>query len=542
MADASTAIGLDIDEKSVKFAKIRQTNGEVTLLKCAVRDIPKEQPREKAVSDILKELFKGEKPDVRVYTSAFGPNIALKRISLPLMPDSEMSEAIRWEAKNTTPFPIENAVIGFTRAGKAPDKTADKNDVIFVVAGDELVNFFNTVSKEAGIRIAGLSAVPFALGALAASQKKFEQDKVTALIDIGAEAASINLFKGAVLQFTREISVAGDSFTKSMTGLMVADHWQLNLTHEQAEDIKKKYGIPARDTSEVTENGIPLMHIYEMMSPTLRRMQNEILRSFDYFKEQFHEEKVDKIYLAGGSASLKNLDEYLSTSLGVNAERINPLLNVKIDQKSGITESELRDIGPRLSLAIGLALDRGKSLNLLLTKEKAQGFALPSGLGDIFKALKLPPIQVNLPSSALFWVAVPLIVAALSYNYYLVRERNHYREELLSKQALLTDIKSLVERKAILNQIQKEGSRVKENLYYLTQVLPAGVALSDLTYDNKLRLVWLSGEAPDHGTVGKLVRNIEASPYFSDTKLLEARESGAQENAIIIFRVSFKIS
>jgi type IV pilus assembly protein PilM len=542
VADNSIAIGLDIDEKSIKFVKVKQINNEVTLLKFAVRDIPPAPDRQKTVIASLKTLFKNEKPDTEVYTCTSGANVSIKRINIPVMPDSEMPEAIRWEAKNIAPFPLENAALDFYKIGQITDKSIEKFDIMTAIASEEIMNFWSIVTKETGIKLAGITAIPFALSTLLARIKKLEKNTVTAVIDIGAEAASINLFKGDTLHFMREITVAGDSFTKAMTGLLVADHWQLNLTYDQAEEIKKKYGIPKKDTNEVTDGGVPLVHIFEMMGPTLRRLQNEILRSFDYYKEQFHEETIDKIILTGGSSCLKNLDDHLSASLGIKVEVVEPLEDIKYDPKAGLDLADLKAVNSRLTLALGLAIDRGRKINFLKSKDtpKKKGISFGLNFGGL-KDIKLP-ISIKLPTSLSVWIMIIIMASAASYYVYLNKQRDMYKDQLASKQAILADVKALVERKTILEEIAKEESKIKDTLAQLTAVLPKGVILTELMYDNSKHQLWISGIAPNTKTVGQLVKDIEASPNFNSTILIEARKAVVDGVSKANFKITFALT
>jgi type IV pilus assembly protein PilM len=529
------AIGLDIDQKSVKFVKIKNTDSETTLLKYAVREIPPSDDNVKTTSDILKDLFRGERSDTEVYTCAFGTNVSLKHLTVPVMPDEEITEALKWEAKKMMTFPIENSTLDFYKIGKISDKAVDKFDVMFAVAGEELLDFLASVSKESGVRFTGISVIPLALCAVLDNSKKCEKDKVNAVIDIGGEAASINLFKGDVLNFTREITVAGDSLTKAMTGLLVADRWQLNLTYEQAEEIKKKFGIPNKDTAEVTDSGVPLVHIYEMMAPTLRRLQNEILRSFDYYKEEFREEKIDKVFLTGGSAALKNLEEFLSNALGIKVETVDPAENLKIDRASGIDPEALKKESLRLALAVGLALERSKKINFQMVKGKK-----PRKLQSFDRLLG--KIKINVPANIVTIIAVSVLVLAFSYNLYLISVRNSYKKEIASKQAILTAVKSLIEKRTILEQISKEETHIRETLSQMTRALPSGISLISLAYDNSKRQILLIGEATDAKTVGRMMKNLEDSPNFKNTVLMEARKAVIQGVQKVVFSVSFNLT
>jgi len=427
---------------------------------------------------------------------------------------------------------MENSEIDFYKIGKIADKAREKYDIMFAVVGEEPLDFLASISKESGVRFSGVSLIPFALSAVLNQGKKADKDKISAIIDIGAEAASINLFKGDALNFTREITVAGDYLTKAMSGLLVADHWQLNLTYEQAEEVKKKYGIPKKDSTEVTESGIPLGHIYEMMAPTLRRLQNEIQRSFDYYKEEFREEKIDRIFLTGGSSSLKNLEDFLSNAFGIKVEILNPVENLKIDPASGIDAASLKEVSSRLALAVGLAIEKGEKINF---QRKKGGPSKIKGLEELFKKIKVP---VN----AVVWGAVSILALAIIYNLYLGSVSNYYKKEVASKQTILADVKLLIERRTVLEQISKEESYVRETLSQMTRAFPPEVVLTDLVYDNSKRQIWLTGYAKDTTTVGKLLKNLEDSPTFKKTSLIEARKAMVKDIEKVLFKVTFNLT
>ena len=100
MADTGIAIGLDIDDKSIKFVKIKQTGDDVTLLRYDIRDLLPADPAHpeskiKNVSDVIKDIFKGEKPDLPVYVCGFGTNVSLKRATIPDIPQEEIAAAIK---------------------------------------------------------------------------------------------------------------------------------------------------------------------------------------------------------------------------------------------------------------------------------------------------------------------------------------------------------------------------------------------------------------------------------------------------------------
>jgi len=76
----------------------------------------------------------------------------------------------------------------------------------------------------------------------------------------------------------------------------------------------------------------------------------------------------------------------------------------------------------------------------------------------------------------------------------------------------------------------------------MTQALPAGVVLTNLTYDNSKHQIWLSGEARDTKTVGRLLKNFEDSPSFKRTVLIEARKAVIQGVQKVVFKITFNLT
>ncbi len=515
-----TVIGLDVDEKSVKLIELRKTPTGYSLVNYAIEEVPPQAAsadKLQAISEtIRKTMTKYSVEPGEVYTAISGPGVSIRRITVPDMPDEELFGAVRWEAKNLIPFPLEAVTLDYYVIGKVNEKGTQKLDIIVVAAQDEVINQQIKAIEGAGLKVSGVTVNPFALWDVLKRGVEPKENDVIALLDIGADAASINLFKNNILQFTREISVAGESITKAMTGVLISDQWQLSLTYEQAEKIKTDWGIPPENSQEKTSEGIPLTQILEVMKPTLRRMLNEILRSFDYYKEQFREEKINRVFLAGGSSRLKNLEEYLSTGLGTKVEIVNPISGIGVDIKDKQAQERLASLAPRLTLALGLALGETESLNLLHIKKPEK------------KGVEIEKIFAAVPVPNKTWVAaaILIVVMAFGYNFYLGHKLSYFREQLREKQNILNDLRLLAERRSIIEKIQAEESHLRETLMLFNQTIPQGVTLSHLSYNNFGRAIDVSGIALNPKLVGKFLTQVEESPDFSGARLIESKSLG----------------
>lgn len=94
--------------------------------------------------------------------------------------------------------------------------------------------------------------------------------------------------------------------------------------------------------------------VFNAILPILGEFVMELRRSIDYFRSKYPMETVDQILLCGGSASLRNLDQYVQNELGVPAIVSNPFAGVNVVSKQHST-TRLVEIAPAFAVAMGLA-------------------------------------------------------------------------------------------------------------------------------------------------------------------------------------------
>ena len=164
-----------------------------------------------------------------------------------------------------------------------------------------------------------------------------EGGEVVAIIDSGARTTNISVLKSGILEFTRNIPIAGNNITESLRDTLKQDF-------EQAEAMKIQEGSIAEGASS---------EIAEVIQGTVDELASEIRRSFDYFKAQSREPMIHKIILSGGSANLGGFSTYLMNELGVDVNIGNPLEGIAVVVPD--TE-ELYNNLQQFTVAIGLAL------------------------------------------------------------------------------------------------------------------------------------------------------------------------------------------
>lgn len=535
----SKSIGLDIGSHSIKLVELKMTSKGPFLTCLGMKEIPYGTDKEDihTISEILKGLLNeiGLKTK-KVNLSVSGPGVHLKRISIPSLPKGELKEAVRWEVKDSIPYPVETAQIDFHILNEYVEENVKKLDLIVVACPKQLVDRTLSIVKGAGLQAIHLDVGPFALWNTLLSLNHMKEEETVALIDIGAEKTGIYFFKNQTLQFTREVTPAGADITKAvMEGIGSGESPQ--PLYERAESIKGEMGIPLEPyQGKGGDPSTSLSKVAFLVRPVMEKLIAEIERSLEYFRNLFNDEKIDRVLLTGGSAHLKNMVPYLSRELRLSVEHFNPMKKILFDSKR-IDAQFLDQMGSSFAIAAGIALPQPKRVELLPAQEPF-----------LFKVQIKKWVPVGAPSILLL-LFLGLILYMNGQVTDLQKERDTKMAKIAMSETLQAKLKRLKERDLqVKEKLSQFPSSVVSPVPYrnilleVSRILPDNVTLTQLSVQPKGKP--LRGESTiDEGrelhlsglTFGKdincltaltlILERLEKSPLFKNVKLVSADEN-----------------
>jgi type IV pilus assembly protein PilM len=339
-------VGLDIGSHSLKLVELRQKGKSYELVTFGIQPLPPEAIVEgaimdsSAVAEAIDTLFANnnvKKTDIA--TSVSGGSVIIKKISLPAMSEDELAESIRWEAEQYIPFPIDEVNLDHkTLRGSAAE--GGMMDIVLVAVKKDMIGFYANVITQAGKRPMVVDVDAFAVQN--AFELNYKNDvspsEVIALINVGASLINMNIIQGEISLFTRDISTGGNLYTETVQR-------ELNLSRDHAESLKK--GVPV--------DGIEPASATSIIQGVTEDLAVDVQRTFDFFKATSTEERIDRIYLAGGSAKAPGIVQYFQNKFNAPTEVLNPFRNVRL---TNIDADYLQDVAPLATVAVGLALRR----------------------------------------------------------------------------------------------------------------------------------------------------------------------------------------
>jgi type IV pilus assembly protein PilM len=477
-------IGLDIGSHSIKLVGLRTTSKGPFLTCLGMKEIPPNKDKEdvKTFSEILNSLIEevGLKTK-KVNLVVSGSGVQIKRLSVPSLPKAELKEAVRWEIKNYLPFPVETAEIVFHVLKEYVEDNVKRLDLIVVACPKNLIDRTLSIAERVGLQPVHLDIGPFALWNTLLVWNQLEKEETVALIDLGAEKTGIYVFKNGILQFSREATPAGADITRAIIE-GIGSEGKPEVIYERAEELKQEMGIPLEPYQErAGDKSASLSKISFFVRPVLERLSAEIGRSFDYYRTQFNEERIDRLLLIGGGANLKNIVYYLAHELQLPIEHFNPLSDVLFDPRR-IGTQFLNQMGSHFVTVVGITLPEPKRIELLPAKEPF-----------LSKIHIVKSIPVLAPGIAL--------LIFLGTALYMNGQTKAIQREIDLKKARLANLDALQEKLKLLKekdlQIKQKLSQFpssvlvsvpyREILREFNDLLPDNVALTLLSVQNKGR-------------------------------------------------------
>ena len=162
------------------------------------------------------------------------------------------------------------------------------------------------------------------------------------IVDIGSKRTTLMVVEAGIPFVSRSINLGGDTVTRAIMQ-------QMTLPEEDAERIKRDLG-----TASVGGSGLA-GDLPKVLETLMLPLVNEIRFAFQLYAgmELAQIKKVEKVILTGGSSHLPRVPEYLAEVLNMNVYRGDPWARVVFPKD---LTSVLEEIGPRMSVAIGLAM------------------------------------------------------------------------------------------------------------------------------------------------------------------------------------------
>jgi type IV pilus assembly protein PilM len=341
---AKQIIGLDIGSSSVKVVQLRSNKKGLELRAFGMEPL---QPQtivdgtimdQGAVVDAIRSLWSRlrlKSKDVAVAIA--GHSVIIKKISVPKMSEMQLAEQVPYEAEHHIPFAKDDVELDY--AVVVPENAAGQMELILVAAKKEVIQDYAGVARDAGLNPVIVDVAAFATQNAYEANYDVGANETVVIVNIGASISNINIMRGNVSLFTRDVTIGGNSFTEEIQK-------QLSVSQDEAEAYKVG--------GSYDEHGVVPQEVERIIEGVADVLAGEFQRSLDFFLATSSDTEVTKICLAGGTAKVSALHRAIEKRSRLTVEVVDAWRRIQIDPK--LDAAYLGAHSPEALVSVGLAL------------------------------------------------------------------------------------------------------------------------------------------------------------------------------------------
>lgn len=239
-------------------------------------------------------------PDSQSYTRIF---------DMPLMTDKELVSAIRYQADQFIPVPIDQVSLDIHIISK--DKEAQKTNILLVAATHTVVNHVVKIVEDAALIPMSIENETSAVLRLISQKNQMSDPKETGgavFINFGNTSSSIYLFdmeKNVPLQ-VHNFAIGQQIFYKDIKA-----NYMLN--EDQIKDLITRVGFTQQQSQ---------YNLHELLASPLNEFISEIQRFIISSKEQ-NTAEIKQLYLFGEGSKFAGMTEKISEKIGLPVSLFN---------------------------------------------------------------------------------------------------------------------------------------------------------------------------------------------------------------------------
>jgi len=327
-------LSIDIGSKNIKIILGKQNKNSVLVEKATLIETPHNSYKDgnivniESLKSVINKYIKNENIKAKKTICTVQSTAIINReIILPIAKkEEEMNTMVRFEIEQYLPIMFDDYVIEYKILETFIEEDVKKGRITVAALPKTIAEDYLKLIKE-------LNLIPVALDMNSNAVSKLYESKVTindensslnktvAVIDIGHNHMNLNMISNGVLEFSRVIPVGSSEIDINIANMS-------NVSLEEAEK---------RKIENSNLNNINSLISLEMLNDVVKDSVNawiqEIRRLFRYYKNIKRENKIEEIYLYGGGADIKGLEDYLQNELDIPVVKIEKISTIKLGKE-----------------------------------------------------------------------------------------------------------------------------------------------------------------------------------------------------------------
>ena len=337
-----TVVGLDLDPAHVAAAEVH-VNGSIAVKRGAIKALTPGVLRDGEVSDAaaltaaIKELWSEHGLPKNVRLGIANQRIVVRTLDLPpLSDDKALEAAVRVEAPDHIPMPMDEAVLDFQPLGLVDTPGGERRRVVVVAIRREMVERYLSAVRDAGLKVEGVDLSAFAL-VRSMYDPNLDDDQGVLYVNVSG-LTNVAVTSADRCLFTRAATGGLEDMVQTL-----ADRRGLTLEH--AAQWLSHVGLEAPLASLEGDPDI-VAAARAVLDEGVHQLADTVRNSLNFYRMQQNAVSVDRVILTGPAVDITGLAPQFATSLGM-----------PVETRTVAGDGDVGDVS-RLAVAAGLAVDQ----------------------------------------------------------------------------------------------------------------------------------------------------------------------------------------
>lgn len=331
---SNQVLSIDIGSYQTKVVVGNYKKGQITLNHAFIIPTPANAIQDGQVVDTLKlksaiaEGLKEHKiKSKKVIYTLKSTTVITREADLPSLDEEELEHMLKFEVQQFFPTSLDEYVIQhkILKAFKNERKTR----LLVAALPKMIIQGYLDLSKSLELKPIALDIHSNCISKLFKQGFKvdtiYDQDHTLAVVDLGFEGINVNIIKDGALEFSRLLPLGGKDLDISIANT-------LNLTLIESEKKKKEqaFNDPYSDT------------VKDLIHSSIDGWVEEIQRIFKYHTSRSPGNRIDKIYLMGGHANLRDVSKKIENYFNIPTNEIKHINNILFNLPTKQRELDLK--------------------------------------------------------------------------------------------------------------------------------------------------------------------------------------------------------
>ncbi|MBU3206710.1 pilus assembly protein PilM [Clostridium algidicarnis] len=257
-----------------------------------------------------------------------------REIVVPKARGEEMDTLVNFEIQQYLPINMDNYTVQYNILGEFTEENVERCSVLVITYPNNMAKEYFNLLKVSSLKPYALDVTFNSINKLYNSathinNEYIEKTSTVAFMDMGSENIDIHIYKGRKLEFTRAIRSAGGDLDGK-----IARRYDVTLKEAEKRKIKESNLLSDNSSEEIKEFNL-------FIKEEVQQWAEEIQKIIKFYKNKRVGNKIDKIYIFGGSSRIKGMDTYLEEMLGLTTKYIKDMNNIEIENGTAFQDLDI---------------------------------------------------------------------------------------------------------------------------------------------------------------------------------------------------------